>query len=73
MRVYRRVSDAKVCWRYHRIKKRVLADPACKAYVDDATRPVSMEEAENDELVAAFADKIPDTYGAPKKHAAAVS
>ena len=27
-----------VGWRYHSIKKRVLADPAKKAYVDDATR-----------------------------------
>jgi radical SAM superfamily enzyme YgiQ (UPF0313 family) len=60
-----------VGWRYHSIKKRVLADPANKTYLDDATRPMSVEEAENDELVAAFADKIPDTYGAPKKHAVA--
>ena len=59
-----------VGWRYHSIKKRVLADPAKMSYVDDATRPVVMEDMENDELVAAFADKIPDTYGAPKKHAA---
>jgi hypothetical protein len=56
-----------VGWRYHRIKKRVVQDPASKSYVDDATRPVSIEEAENDELVMAFADKIPDTYGAPKR------
>jgi hypothetical protein len=62
-----------VGWRYHRIKKRIVADPMSKAYVDDATRPVSIDEADNDELVAAFADKIPDTYGAPKKHAVAVS
>jgi hypothetical protein len=63
----------KVGWRYHSIKKRVLADPANKTYVDDATRPTTVEEAENDELVAAFADKIPDTYGAPKRHAFAAS
>ena len=56
-----------VGWRYHRIKKRVIEDPASKTYVDDATRPTTVEEAENDELVAAFADKIPDTYGAPKR------
>ena len=62
-----------VGWRYHSIKKRVLADPAHKAYVDDATRPVTLEDVDQDELVAAFADKIPDTYGAPKKHAVAVS
>jgi len=56
-----------VGWRYHRMKKRVLADPAHKAYVDDATRPVSIDEPENDELVSFFADKIPDTHGAPKR------
>jgi Radical SAM superfamily len=62
-----------VGWRYHRIKKRVVEDPASKAYVDDATRPVSIEEAENDELVMFFADKIPDTYGAPKRQPATAS
>ena len=62
-----------VGWRYHSIKKRVLADPAHKSYVDDATRPVTIEDAEHDELVAAFADKIPDTYGAPKRQHAVAS
>jgi hypothetical protein len=62
-----------VGWRYHRIKKRVVENPASKTYVDDATRPVSIEEAENDELVMFFADKIPDTYGAPKRQAAIAS
>ncbi len=62
-----------VGWRYHRIKKRVVQDPASKAYVDDATRPVSIDEMENDELVAAFADKIPDTYGAPKRQPVAAA
>ncbi len=56
-----------VGWRYHSIKKRIVRDPASKTYVDDATRPVSIHEMETDELVAAFADKIPDTYGAPKR------
>jgi radical SAM superfamily enzyme YgiQ (UPF0313 family) len=59
--------------RYHRIKKRIVADPASKTYIDDATRPVSIEDAENDELVAFFADKIPDTYGAPKRQVAIAS
>jgi radical SAM superfamily enzyme YgiQ (UPF0313 family) len=62
-----------VGWRYHSIKKRVLADPDHKSYLDDATRPVVLEDMENDELVVAFADKIPDTYGAPKKHAVAAA
>jgi radical SAM superfamily enzyme YgiQ (UPF0313 family) len=59
--------------RYHRIKARVVADPANATYVDEATRPVLPEEMESDELVAAYADKIPDTYGAPKRHAVAAS
>ena len=59
--------------RYHGIKKRVVADPSSRTYVDDATHVSSVEEMENDELVAAFADKIPDTYGAPKRHAVAAS
>jgi hypothetical protein len=62
-----------VGWRYHSIKKRVVQDPASKTYVDDATRPVSIDEMENDELVMAFADKIPDTYGAPKRQPVTVS
>ena len=59
-----------VGWRYHSIKS-ARADPANKTYVDDATRPVTIEEAENDELVAAFADKIPDTYEDRTAHAVA--
>jgi radical SAM superfamily enzyme YgiQ (UPF0313 family) len=59
--------------RYHNIKKRVVAEPSSRTYVDDATRISPVERTEEDELVAAFADKIPDTYGAPKKHAVAVS
>jgi radical SAM superfamily enzyme YgiQ (UPF0313 family) len=59
--------------RYHRIKKRVVADTSSKTYVDDATRVSSVDEAENDELVSFFADKIPDTYGAPKRQAAVAS
>ena len=38
-----------VGWRYHSIKKRVLADPAHKDYVDDATRPVTLEDVDHDE------------------------
>jgi radical SAM superfamily enzyme YgiQ (UPF0313 family) len=59
--------------RYHRIKKRVVADPSSRTYVDDATRVLPVEQADNDELVAFFADKIPDTYGAPKRQAAVAS
>ena len=53
--------------RYHGIKKRVVADPSSKDYVDDATRVSCVEGMENDNFIAVFADKIPDTYGAPKR------
>ena len=60
--------------RYHSIKKRVLADPSGKDYVDEATRPVLAEGTENDDdFVAVFADKIPDTHGAPKRQVVGVS
>ena len=59
--------------RYHRIKKRVVADPSSANYVDDATRVSSAEGTETDDLVAFFADKIPDTYGAPKRQPVAAS
>jgi radical SAM superfamily enzyme YgiQ (UPF0313 family) len=53
--------------RYHRIKKRVVSDPSGKDYIDDATRVLTIEETENGDFVAAFADKIPNTHGAPKR------
>jgi radical SAM superfamily enzyme YgiQ (UPF0313 family) len=59
--------------RYHRIKRRVEADPSSADYVDDATRLSSVEGTENDDLVAVFADKIPHTHGAPKRQAVVAS
>ena len=53
--------------RYHRIKRRVEADPSSANYVDDATRVSSIDGTENDDFVAVFADKIPHTHGAPKR------
>ena len=58
-------------WRYHRIKKRVVADPATSTYVDDAMRPVRPAMV-TDHFVEVFADKIPKTHGAPTaRHTAA--
>ncbi|MBV9554678.1 MAG: radical SAM protein [Alphaproteobacteria bacterium] len=51
--------------RYDRIKKRVMTDPTRMSYIDDALRPVA-EEAELPQFVRHYADKIPQTYGAPK-------
>jgi pyruvate-formate lyase-activating enzyme len=52
--------------RYRRILQRVLADPA--PYTDHALQP-SNADALSDEFVQTFADKIPDTYKAPKRRA----
>src|SRR6516165_10571525 len=56
--------------RYRRIMAAVLADPKAAAYMDHALMPVT-GGTEDDELVKIFADKIPDTYGAPVRPVAA--
>jgi pyruvate-formate lyase-activating enzyme len=56
--------------RYRRIRKRVQADAAAAAYSDQALR--ASKDAD-DFVEKTFADKIPDTYGAPAKHAVAVA
>jgi radical SAM superfamily enzyme YgiQ (UPF0313 family) len=60
---------AALALRYRAILRRVLADKDGAAYVDESLRPPT-EADQNAEFVTAFADKIPDTYGAPKREAA---
>ncbi|MGZ9020791.1 MAG: B12-binding domain-containing radical SAM protein [Rhodoplanes sp.] len=55
--------------RYRAIMKRILAEPGAETYIDDALRPVTSSAAGN--FVEVFADRIPNTYGAPTKHAVA--
>ena len=55
--------------RYRAILRRVLADQTGATYVDEALRPAT-EADQNADFVTAFADKIPDTYGAPKRERA---
>jgi radical SAM superfamily enzyme YgiQ (UPF0313 family) len=55
--------------KYRALRKRVEADLTGRAYVDDALAPPPLDAAE-DHLVQAFADQIPNTYGAPKQRAA---
>jgi len=62
---------AALALRYRKIYRRVVADKDA-AYVDEALRP-STEADHNADFVAAFADKIPDTYGAPKRETAAAA
>ena len=52
--------------RYSAIEKRVRKDPNAKNYTDQALAPVSADPSE-DHLVEIFADKIPQTYGAPTR------
>jgi hypothetical protein len=49
--------------RYRAILRRVLSDPDRAAYLDHALEPVTDE----DDLVKAFADKLPRTHGAPQR------
>jgi radical SAM superfamily enzyme YgiQ (UPF0313 family) len=63
----------KLTVRYHLILRRVLADKAGAGYVDEALRPPTPESEENADFVAAFADKIPNTYGAPARVSAVAS
>ncbi len=54
--------------RYYRVMKRIKKDPASKNYVDEALRlPAASDEA--DKIVELFADKIPQTHGAPVRAA----
>jgi radical SAM superfamily enzyme YgiQ (UPF0313 family) len=60
---------AALALRYRAILRRVLADKDGAAYVDESLRPPT-EADQNADFVTAFADKIPDTYGAPKREVA---
>jgi len=60
---------AALAMRYRAILRRVLADKTGAPYVDEALRP-STEADQNADFVTAFADKIPNTYGAPKRETA---
>jgi pyruvate-formate lyase-activating enzyme len=55
--------------RYRTIYRRVMADKGGAAYMDGALKPSTQGE-HADDFVAAYADKIPNTYGAPKRETA---
>jgi radical SAM superfamily enzyme YgiQ (UPF0313 family) len=61
---------ASLHWRYHRIKRKAMTDPARMQYTDEALKPVA-EETVLPEFVRAYADRIPRTHGAPTVQAAA--
>jgi hypothetical protein len=58
--------------RYRAIMKRVIADPNAADYTDAALQRLSEAEQQQDFVHSTFADKIPNTHGAPKRQAAAV-
>jgi hypothetical protein len=59
-------------WRYRRIMARVAADPDAAKYLDEALRPHT-GTGETDHFVEVFADKIPQTHGAPVRAPAAAA
>lgn len=59
----------RLVWHYRRIQRRVKADPLYASYTDDSLRRPSPDIP--DKFVQDFADKIPATYGAPKRAAVA--
>jgi radical SAM superfamily enzyme YgiQ (UPF0313 family) len=53
-----------VAWRYHRILRRVLADPRGRAYVDEALRVGATEEEAVPDFVRDFAEQLSPTQRA---------
>jgi radical SAM superfamily enzyme YgiQ (UPF0313 family) len=63
---------ARLYWRYNRMLTRVKANPAARTYSDEALR-AHTSAGETDHFVEVFADKIPQTHGAPARAPAAVA
>ena len=61
---------AALALRYRKIYRKVIADKDGAAYTDLALKPSAQIDHTTD-FVAGYADKIPDTYGAPKRETAA--
>ncbi len=57
--------------RYYAVRKKVKADPLAKSYMDEALRPVRNDAV--DHFVETFADKIPNTHGAPPRKVAVLT
>jgi radical SAM superfamily enzyme YgiQ (UPF0313 family) len=57
--------------RHRAIMKRILAEPGAENYMDEALQPVTSAAAGN--FVEVFADRIPNTYGAPTKQPVAAA
>jgi hypothetical protein len=56
--------------KYRKILKRVYADPNAAQYTDHAMEPPGGHNAPMSDFVKTYADKIPQTHGAPVREAA---
>ena len=56
--------------KYRKIMKKVYADPNIKSYTDHAMDPPAGHNAPMSDFVKTYADKIPNTHGAPVREAA---
>jgi radical SAM superfamily enzyme YgiQ (UPF0313 family) len=61
---------AALALRYRAVYRRVIADKGSASYMDEALRPTTEADRAGG-FVSAYADKIPNTYGAPKRETAA--
>ncbi|MCZ7656555.1 MAG: radical SAM protein [Xanthobacteraceae bacterium] len=57
--------------RYYRIRRTVKTDPNAISYMDEALHPAAGDAV--DHFVEVFADKIPNTHGAPPRKVAALT
>jgi radical SAM superfamily enzyme YgiQ (UPF0313 family) len=54
----------RLVYRYRRMRKRITSDPQALSYIDESLRSTVGANA-TDEFVQVYADKIPNTHGAP--------
>jgi hypothetical protein len=64
------VRWVKLVRKYRKIMKKVYADPNIKSYTDHAMDPPAGHNAPMSDFVKAYADKIPQTHGAPVRESA---
>ena len=64
------VRWVKLVRKYRKIQKKVYADPDIQSYTDHAMDPPAGHNAPMSDFVRAYADKIPNTHGAPVREAA---
>ena len=66
------VRWVKLVRKYRKILKKVYSDPDAGKYTDHALDPPAGHNAPMSDFVKTYADKIPQTHGAPVREAAAI-